>query len=94
MSGTHKGGIKARDTILAKNPNHYKEAGAIGGSRSTTGGFAANPKLARVAASKGGKRSRRGYTFIESKNGWWYYTDKKTGESMRIRANQTKSRKA
>ncbi|WP_374101091.1 KGG domain-containing protein [Antrihabitans sp. YC2-6] len=31
----------------------------MGGAKGTTGGFAANPELARIAGAKGGKKSRR-----------------------------------
>lgn len=50
----------ARNKILAKNPNHYKEAGRLGGLKSRGGGFASDPELARVAGAKGGRISRRG----------------------------------
>ena len=37
----------------------FRSIGSKGGKASTTGGFAANPELARIAGSKGGKISRR-----------------------------------
>ena len=60
MAGTIEGGRKAAKTNLANNPNFYKEIGAIGGKRSTKGGFYANRELARKAGTKGGRISRRG----------------------------------
>lgn len=60
MAGTVEGGRKARDRNLANDPNFYKKIGAIGGSKSGTGGFYANRELARIAGAKGGKISRRG----------------------------------
>lgn len=60
MAGTVTGGKKAAEKNLAKNPNFYKDIGAIGGKNGNTGGFAANPELARIAGAKGGKISRRG----------------------------------
>lgn len=59
MTGTKIGALKARDKIKAKDPDFYKKIGKIGGQNSFTGGFAANPELARIAGSKGGKISRR-----------------------------------
>lgn len=59
MAGTKQGGMKAAAKNLASNPNFYRDIGKIGGSNGTTGGFYANRKLARIAGSKGGKKSRR-----------------------------------
>ncbi len=56
MSGTKEGGRKAAATILAKyGRDHYVEMGRIGGSKGHTGGFAANPELAKIAGAKGGR---------------------------------------
>lgn len=61
MSGTLAGGRKARDTnYKLHGKDFYKRIGAIGGRNGHTGGFAANPELAREAGRKGGKISRRG----------------------------------
>jgi len=38
----------------------YAKIGAKGGRNGRTGGFAANPELARIAGAKGGRISRRG----------------------------------
>ncbi len=59
MSGTLTGGKKAAAKNLAKDPNFYAKIGAIGGRNGNTGGFAANPELARIAGAKGGRKSRR-----------------------------------
>lgn len=59
MAGTKAGGMKAAAKNLAKNPNFYAEIGKRGGQRGHTGGFAANPELARIAGRKGGLISRR-----------------------------------
>lgn len=40
MAGTREGGIRTRDKNLAKDPEWYAKIGAIGGSKSNTGGFA------------------------------------------------------
>ncbi|BBE45462.1 hypothetical protein RE2895_23930 [Rhodococcus erythropolis] len=60
VSGTKAGGLKARDRNLSKDPDFYKKIGAIGGRLGTTGGFAADRKLARIAGAKGGRISKRG----------------------------------
>lgn len=60
MAGTKAGGQKAAATNMARHgKDFYKNIGAIGGRNGTTGGFAANPELARIAGAKGGRISRR-----------------------------------
>lgn len=59
MAGTAAGGKKAAEKNLARDPNFYAKIGAKGGTMGHTGGFAANPDLARVAGAKGGRISRR-----------------------------------
>ena len=61
MAGTRAGGLKA----AAKNKEKYGEGfyqriGQKGGMLGHTGGFFANPELARLAGAKGGRRSKRG----------------------------------
>lgn len=69
MAGSLAGGAKARDTNLKKyGKDFYRNIGRIGGSRPTTGGFAANTELAREAGKLGGFRSRP-YTNMNI-NGW------------------------
>ena len=61
MAGTHAGAAKARRTIKKKyGKDFYARIGAMGGKLGHTGGFAANPKLAKIAGRKGGKKSKRG----------------------------------
>ena len=61
VSGTLAGGRKARDTnYKLHGKDFYKRIGAIGGRNGHSGGFAANPELARMAGRKGGRISRRG----------------------------------
>ncbi len=60
MAGTKAGGLKAAQKNLQKDPNFYAKIGAKGGKNGRTGGFAANPELARIAGAKGGRISRRG----------------------------------
>lgn len=59
MAGTKAGGLKAAAKNKAKDPNFYAKIGKRGGERGHTGGFAANPALARIAGAKGGRISRR-----------------------------------
>lgn len=59
MAGTKAGGLKAAQKNLQKDPDFYAKIGAKGGRNGHTGGFAANPALARVAGAKGGRISRR-----------------------------------
>lgn len=60
MAGTKLGGVKAYQTNIKRHgKDFYKRIGAIGGRNGNTGGFAANPELARIAGAKGGKISRR-----------------------------------
>lgn len=61
MAGTKEGGKKAAATNKRKyGADFYARIGAKGGRNGTTGGFAANPELARIAGAKGGRISRRG----------------------------------
>lgn len=61
ISGTKAGGIHAAQTNKERHGNDfYKRIGAIGGHNGHTGGFYANPELARMAGAKGGHNSRRG----------------------------------
>lgn len=57
MSGTVVGGKKAALKNIAREPGFYRR---IGGRNGHTGGFYANPELARIAGAKGGRISRRG----------------------------------
>lgn len=64
MSGTITGGKLALAKILAKNPNHFKEIGAIGGRNghgpNYNSGFAAmTPEKRREAGARGGRISRK-----------------------------------
>lgn len=61
MSGTKAGGLKAAATNREKyGKEFYSQIGRKGGQNGHTGGFAANPALARIAGAKGGRISRRG----------------------------------
>lgn len=60
MAGTKAGGVKAAAANKAKHgADFYARIGAKGGRNGSTGGFAANRELARIAGAKGGRISRR-----------------------------------
>jgi general stress protein YciG len=60
MPGTKKGGeLAAKTNKLRHGSDFYARIGRVGGKNGTTGGFAANRELARIAGAKGGKLSRR-----------------------------------
>lgn len=60
IAGTKIGGAKAAATNKARHgENFYAVIGRKGGQNGNTGGFAANPELARIAGAIGGKISRR-----------------------------------
>jgi hypothetical protein len=60
VAGTLAGGKKAAATNKERHgEDFYREIGAIGGKKSTNGGFAKNRELARIAGRKGGLKSRR-----------------------------------
>ena len=61
MTGTKAGGMKAAATNKKKyGKDFYANIGRKGGQNGHTGGFAANPYLARIAGAKGGRSSKRG----------------------------------
>ena len=61
MTGTKAGGQKAAKTNKERHgEGFYARIGKKGGQNGHTGGFAANPELARIAGAKGGSISRRG----------------------------------
>lgn len=60
MSGTKIGGKKAALKNIANHGfDFYREIGRKGGKNGHTGGFYANPELAKEAGRKGGRISRR-----------------------------------
>lgn len=61
MAGTKVGGVKAAETNRKiHGKDFYARIGRLGGRNGHTGGFAANPALAKIAGQKGGKASKRG----------------------------------
>ena len=67
MAGTKLGGQKAAAKNLAKDPLFYAKIGKKGGELGHTGGFAANPELARIAGKRGGQISRRRKAVVAEK---------------------------
>lgn len=68
MAGTKLGGQKAAAANKAKyGSDFYAKIGAKGGKLGKTGGFAANPELARIAGAKGGRISRRKKVTVSEK---------------------------
>lgn len=67
MAGTEAGGRKAAATILAKNPNFYREIGRKGGSRSRGNktGFALNREAARICGRISKRRPKQGAELAE-----------------------------
>lgn len=60
MAGTKVGGMKAaKMNKLRHGEDFYRMIGAKGGRNGSTGGFAANPELARRAGALGGRISKR-----------------------------------
>ena len=60
MSGTKEGGKKAAKTNIERHgKDFYSNLGKKGGQNGHTGGFYANPELARIAGAIGGLRSSR-----------------------------------
>ena len=69
MAGTITGGKRASETNKKKyGKDFYAKIGAIGGHNGHTGGFAANPELAREAGRKGGLISKRGVSTKRKEN--------------------------
>lgn len=72
MSGTSAGGQAARDrNRKLYGDDYYARIGSIGGKKGHTGGFSSNAvgkdgltgrQRARIAGSKGGKKSQRVWT--------------------------------
>ncbi len=61
MVGTKAGALKTVKTNYEKyGKDFYRNIGRKGGRNGHTGGFAANPALAKIAGRKGGLVRRRG----------------------------------
>lgn len=79
MAGTQIGGKRAAETNKMKHgEDFYRVIGKSGGENGTTGGFGSDKpgadgltgrERARIAGSKGGKRSRRGASMFVYREG-------------------------
>lgn len=90
--GTKAGGLKAKATNLREHgKDFYARIGRDGGFAGHTGGFFANPALARIAGSKGGRNSYKGFRAVrEDEEGNRYYRHTDTGQ-MYVRRKGNKS---
>ena len=61
MAGTKEGGKKSAKANKERyGKDFYARIGRMGGKAGHTGGFAADPELARRAGAIGGRKSKRG----------------------------------
>lgn len=58
--GRVRGGWKARDILLARDPDYYAKIGAKGGKHSNNGGFAHDIEKTRIIGQIGGLHRRKG----------------------------------
>lgn len=85
MSGTKIGGIKcAQKNKKLYGDDFYKRIGAKGGKAGHTGGFAANPALAKLAGHRAGSVSKRGYKLLKVEGEYGYYICKATGKIVKL----------
>ena len=94
LSGSVAGGKKAAAVNMTKDPDFYRKIGAIGGKNGNTGGFASNPKLAKLAGARGGHLSKRGKDpkrTMRAKRAQALYKEGWTIEQLMNEFNVTKS---
>ncbi len=95
MPGTKIGAMKAvKTTKLRHGESFYKTIGRKGGEKlGTTGGFASNivgedgltgRERCHKVGAVGGRKSKRGHTFV--KDGWFssFYINNKTGQMVKF----------
>lgn len=93
--GTTEGGAKAAKAIREKyGEDYYKKIGAVGGSRSSNGGFASDKvgkdgltgkQRAKIMGAKGGSISRRGQKAVKNIFGKVKYISKEEYEERQKR---------
>ena len=85
MSGTKAGGMKAAATNKDKyGKEFYARIGKKGGQNGHTGGFGANPALARIAGARGGRASsRKGTLNGQAKKKVYIWTGKNFSEERK-----------
>ena len=93
MAGTREGALKAQIKIIQKfgvdengKSIAHQRAGSKGGKapHSKPQGFAANPELARISGMRSGKLGKRDHKYLYTKNGFNYYTNKLSGETVKF----------
>lgn len=85
MSGTKIGGLKcAQKNKKLYGDDFYKRIGSKGGKAGHTGGFAANPALAKLAGHRAGSVSKRGYKLLKVEGEYGYYICKTTGKIVKL----------
>lgn len=98
MGNTRDGGLKTVATNkLRYGDDFYAKIGAKGGRKGTTGGFYADPELAREAGRRGGYATlrypgarRKGHTFVEkTEEGLLVFRNKSSGELVYVLGNTT-----
>lgn len=83
MSATPEGNRKAIKATLSRNPDHFREIGAIGGRNGNTGGFYKDKKRAQRSGRIGGTIGKINHKYIETKDGYHYYTKLSTGDTVK-----------
>lgn len=84
MPGSKIGGMKAAKTNKERHgEDFYARIGARGGRNGHTGGFAANPKLAREMGKIAGRISKRGFKYLGLEGEYRKYLDKNTGKVVK-----------
>jgi len=83
MAGTISGAKKATQKILERNPNHFRDIGAKGGKATGRKGFAISGKQSSAGAT-GGRRGKKGFSFIVETSEYMEYIDKTTNEIVKF----------
>lgn len=95
MAGTKAGAAKAAKTNMERHgKDYYKRIGQIGGRKGHTGGFTADPELARRAGAKGGRISRRKDATTPCTYEITYRDDDEIKTANVINTNMAKARQA
>lgn len=88
MTGSKEGWLKAEQKLLERYggaeglKKHRQAMGRVGGKKSTKSHLKTNPGVAAIIGSKGGSRSKKGYTFLRETRYTSYYLHKATGEEV------------
>lgn len=93
MAGSKKGGAKASQIMKEKyGEDYYRELGRRGGKNTgALKGFSAYPDKAKEYGKTAGKKSKRGYKWLEDLDGYRYYTSKQDGNTYRFRIDASGS---